>query len=47
MSSQGYGAIPKSKEYTYEEMKDEPKDKGKKSGDQYHSLAGNRDFELQ
>ena len=56
MNAQSYGvtmlslgALPPTKDYIYEESKDEVKDKAKttKSADSYHTLPGSRDFELQ
>ena len=45
MNAQTYGALPPTKDYIYEENKDDMKDKSKE--DSYHALAGSRDFELQ
>ena len=45
MNATSYGALPPTKDYTYEESKDDIK-KVKKA-ESYHTLAGSQDFELQ
>ena len=45
MNAQSYGALPPTKDYTYEESKEDKK-KAKKA-ESYHALAGSQDFELQ
>ena len=45
MNSQSYGALPPTKDYIYEETKDDIK--ATKKAESYHALASSQDFELQ